>query len=172
MNLKTGWAGAFVNKQIFAVVATKRVTCRYYYAGKENLKNKVPTIVLFDGVCNLCNSAVAFFIRHDKKAYLQFSSLQSNYAQQLLQNAHLKGGPLKTIVLLEKNKLFIKSDAALKIVSRLNGLYPPAVYIYICTKTPPELDQYDVIARNRYRWFGKQETCMVPDANIKARFIG
>lgn len=141
------------------------------------------TIIFFDGICNFCNSSVNFIIKRDKKNYFKFASLQSEFAQNFLKSHNLvpKSLPwqvrngktekkLDSIILFENNKLYIKSSAALQIAKHLNGLWK---IFYILIIIPPFIRNflYDIIAKNRYKLFGKRESCMIPDERIKDRFI-
>jgi predicted DCC family thiol-disulfide oxidoreductase YuxK len=122
-------------------------------------------IVLFDGVCNLCNGSVQFIIRHDTKDYFRFDSLQSHN-----QKGNRIPEDYDSIILIENGKHYYRSTAALRITRRLNGLWK-LLYIFIIV--PPFIRNavYDFIARNRYRWFGKQDVCMMPSAELKGKFL-
>lgn len=127
-------------------------------------------IVLFDGVCNLCNGSVQFVIKRDTADYFRFAALQSETGQKLLQQSGLPANQLSTFVFIEKGKHYTQSTAALKVARRLNGLWP-LLYVFIIV--PPFIRNfiYRLIANNRYRWFGKQESCMIPKPELKAKFI-
>ncbi len=116
--------------------------------------NENQSIVLFDGVCNLCNSAVAFIIKRDKKKIFKLSPLQSSLSEELNQEFHFNQLQLNSIVLIENNKVYYKSTAALRIVKKLSG---PIRLLYIFIFIPPFIRDavYMVIAKNRYLWFGK-----------------
>lgn len=116
--------------------------------------NENQSIVLFDGVCNLCNSAVAFIIKRDKKKLFKLAPLQSSFSKELNQQFHFKQPHLNSIILIENNKVYYKSTAALKVVKKLSG---PIKLLYILIVIPPFIRDavYMVIAKNRYRWFGK-----------------
>ncbi|MBM3427589.1 MAG: thiol-disulfide oxidoreductase DCC family protein [Bacteroidetes bacterium] len=126
-------------------------------------------VVLYDGVCHLCNGAVQFIIRHDKKNKFVFTSLQSEVAQKRLREIHFKNS-LNTIVLLKGTTHFEKSDAVLEIVKNLSGAWP---LLYALKIVPRFLRDalYSIIARNRYRWFGKSEVCIVPSQEISHLFL-
>ena len=126
-------------------------------------------IIFFDGVCNLCNQSVLFVIRHDKKGKFNFAPLQSDYAQQKLNGFHYATQELNTILLLKNGKLFQKSSAVLKICRGLSGLWP-LLYGLIIIPTFVRNVLYDWVARNRYKWFGKKQECMIPTPELKARF--
>jgi predicted DCC family thiol-disulfide oxidoreductase YuxK len=117
--------------------------------------NENQSIVLFDGVCNLCNAAVAFIIKRDKKKIFKLSPLQSSFSESLNDQYHLNQPQLNSIVLIENNKVYYKSTAVLRVVKKLSG---PIKYLYIFIIVPPFIRDavYSVIAKNRYRWFGKR----------------
>lgn len=127
-------------------------------------------IILFDGVCNLCNASVQFIIQQDKKNYFKFASIQSEAGQKLLKKYNIDASIKDSIVLIENNRSYIKSTATFRIVKHLNGLYP-LLYGFIIV--PPFIRNavYDVIAKNRYTWFGRKETCMIPSTEIRSKFI-
>jgi predicted DCC family thiol-disulfide oxidoreductase YuxK len=123
-------------------------------------------IVLFDGVCNLCNAAVRFILARDPQGRFRFASLQSDVARRLLKG----DGPPETIVLIEAGKIYAKSTAALRIA---RGLRFPWPLFYGLAVVPLFLRDlvYDWVARNRYRWFGKRDTCMLPTPETRGRFL-
>lgn len=127
-------------------------------------------IIFFDGVCNLCNSAVQFVIKRDPHAYFKFASLQSSLARELLPQYGVDPAELESILLLENEKLKKKSTAALNISRKLSGIWPIMVVFKIIPSPVRDLI-YDWIARNRYQWFGKRDQCMVPSPEMNARFI-
>lgn len=127
-------------------------------------------ILLFDGVCNLCNGTVQWVIEHDPGAKFRFASLQSETGQQLLQAHHLPTGELNTVVLVDGGKAYTRSDVPLRIVGKLGGLWPILQAFYIVPR-PLRNAVYDWIARNRYRWFGKKEACWLPTPELKERFL-
>lgn len=117
--------------------------------------NENQSIVLFDGVCNLCNSAIRFIIKRDKEKIFKLSPLQSSFSEDLNQQFHFKQPDLNSIILIENNKVYYKSTAVLRVVKKLNG---PIKILYIFIIIPPFIRDavYMVIAKNRYRWFGKR----------------
>ncbi len=125
-------------------------------------------IVLFDGVCNLCDNTVQFLLRHDLKKRLTFASQQSEAGQELLLRFGLP--TLEGLVLLEGRKIFTGSDAALRLFRHLGG-YWPALEVLRVFPRPLREWVYRFIARNRYRWFGKKDACMVPTPEVRARFL-
>jgi predicted DCC family thiol-disulfide oxidoreductase YuxK len=126
-------------------------------------------VVLFDGVCNLCNSSVNFIIDRDRKAYFQFAPLQSEYAARLLGDAAPKGEP-GSILLWEGGHLYSHSTAALRIARRLDGVWKLGAVGMIAPR-PLRDAVYRWIARNRYRWFGRTEACRRPTPALRARFL-
>lgn len=134
----------------------------------DNLENK--SIIFFDGVCNLCNASVNFVIKHDKKAQFLFASFQSDAAKEILLHFNLKNFDSETVILVEGQKLYDKSTAALKIAKRLDGGFKLFYAFLILPKNFRDWI-YDLIAKNRYRWFGKRENCIIPSAKLKNRFL-
>lgn len=128
-------------------------------------------VVLFDGVCNLCNGSVNWLIDHDKKNKFQFASLQSDYGQKVIAQFQLQGDHMDTVLLQEGDKIFMRSEAILRICKNLGGIY---LLLYALIITPAFIRDfvYKIVANNRYRWFGKQETCRVPSPELKEKFLG
>lgn len=125
-------------------------------------------IVLFDGVCNLCNASVNFIIDRDPKATFSFASIQSEFAQQTLAACGRPSSHFDSMVLIEGGRCYTKSTAALRIARELSGwklLYP-----LILVPRPIRDFVYDFVARNRYRWFGRAETCRIPTPDMRRRF--
>lgn len=127
-------------------------------------------IILFDGVCNLCNRAVDFLLRHDRTGSLLFASLQSQHGERLLREAGLPKGDLDSFVFIEDNRVSMRSTAALRVMKALGGFWK-LPYIFIVIPAPLRDAIYRWVARNRYRWFGKRETCRIPTDAEKARFL-
>lgn len=128
-------------------------------------------ILLFDGVCNLCNGFVQFVILRDKAGYFQFASLQSEEGQALLEQHGLDKTALSTVVLIERGKAYTHSAVALRVAPHLDGFWGWARIFWLI---PVGIRDwiYNWIAKNRYRWFGKKEQCMLPRPEWKERFIG
>ena len=126
-------------------------------------------IILFDGVCNLCNHSVQFIIKRDPKGHFKFASLQSEIGQKLVEQYGIPKG-IESIIYIEKDKVYIKSSAALRISRKLNGYWR---YLTILSILPSSFRDffYDVIAKNRYKWFGKKESCLLPTIETKKRFL-
>jgi predicted DCC family thiol-disulfide oxidoreductase YuxK len=127
-------------------------------------------ILLFDGVCNLCSGTVQFIIEHDKKALFRFASLQSEAGQNLLLQHQVPTKNLESVVLIHKNRIFTHSDAPLEIAYLLGGFWRLA-YVFKIIPSFFRNGIYNWIARNRYRWFGKEESCWLPTAALRARFL-
>ncbi len=128
------------------------------------------SIILFDGVCNLCNGAVQFVIKHDKQKHFMFASLQSDAGQQLLKQHQLPQQNFNSFILIENNKAFIKSTAALMVAKQLSGIIK-LLYGFIIVPPFIRNSVYNFIAKNRYKWFGKKDTCMMPTQNLTSRFL-
>ena len=128
------------------------------------------TIVLFDGVCNLCNAAVNFLIDHDPGGRLKFGSLQSEAVRPLLERNGLRTDYLDSFVLIDEGQVYRRSDAALRTARRLGGAWR-LLWIFSLLPRPLRDAAYDWIATNRYRWFGKREACRIPTPELEARFI-
>lgn len=128
-------------------------------------------LVLFDGVCNLCNSSVQFIIRNDKKNTFLFTPLQSIAGKEIIKTYNVDTSKTDSILLYsKKNGLSIKSTAALNIAKHLRA---PINFLIIFFVVPKFVRDwvYDLIARNRYSWFGKQNECMIPTLELKAKFL-
>jgi predicted DCC family thiol-disulfide oxidoreductase YuxK len=130
----------------------------------------MPAVVLFDGVCNFCNSTVSFIIERDPAGYFRFAALQSELAQRILADHRLPPGLFKNIVLLEEGICYTRSTAALRILRRLRS---PLVLLYVLILVPRSIRDvaYDWFARHRYRWFGKRSECFIPSPEIRSRFL-
>jgi predicted DCC family thiol-disulfide oxidoreductase YuxK len=132
-------------------------------------KNK--KIILFDGVCNLCNNAINFIIEHDKKDVFRFASLQSELGQKLVLERGIDPDILDTIILIEPGIVYYeKSTAALKIAKDLSGGYSFLQYFLFLPKFIRD-GVYNLVASNRYKWFGKKESCMIPTPELKGKFL-
>lgn len=127
-------------------------------------------VILFDGVCNLCNASVQFVIERDSKKQFFFASLQSETGQSVLQKHGLPTTHFNTLLLIEDGILYTQSSAALKIARHLDGLWK-AMYVFIIIPSFIRNKVYDFIAANRYKWFGKQESCWLPTPELKQRFL-
>lgn len=127
-------------------------------------------IILFDGVCNLCNSSITFVIKHDPNDLFRYAPLQSNIGKSLLEKHQIDPEKVDSIILVDQEKAYIKSSAALHIARSLSGAYPLLAIFLIIPAFLRNL-VYDYIARNRYKWYGKKESCMIPTPALKAKFL-
>lgn len=127
-------------------------------------------IILFDGVCNLCNGAVNFVIERDKKNVFKFAALQSEVGRELASKYEIDTAALDSIILIDGDTHYQKSTAALRIARELSGGYP-LLYGFMVLPKFLRNAVYDYIARNRYKWFGKKENCMIPTPELKSRFL-
>ena len=128
------------------------------------------SIILFDGVCNLCNSAVIFVIKRDKKNLLRFAPLQSETAHRLLANYNIQIQGMKSFIFIEEGKLYTQSTAALKVCRYFTGLWP-LLYGFIIIPSFARDGLYRWIAKNRYKWFGQKNECMIPTPKLQAKFL-
>ena len=127
-------------------------------------------IILFDGVCNLCNGAVTFVIKRDKKNMFKFAALQSEAGQHLISKYNIDTSKVDSIILIDREKFYSKSSAALHIAKNLSGAYPLLFGFMIVPKFIRNWI-YDYVAKNRYKWFGKKESCMIPTPELKEKFL-
>jgi predicted DCC family thiol-disulfide oxidoreductase YuxK len=127
-------------------------------------------IILFDGICNLCNGAVQFVIRHDPGEIFLFASLQSEAGQQLLKQYNLPATDFGSFTLVQDNKVYTKSTGALKVAKQIKGAWSSLSVFIIVPKFIRDA-VYTWIAKNRYRWFGKKDSCMIPTPELKGRFL-
>lgn len=128
------------------------------------------SIIFFDGVCNLCNASIDFVIQRDKYDQLLVGALQEDLSRKILSNFKVREDYLDSLVLLEKGVIYYKSSAALKIAKHLSGLWP-ALYLLIFIPKFLRDPIYNWIGNNRYRWFGKKNTCRLPTPAEKAKFL-
>ncbi|SFL36441.1 Predicted thiol-disulfide oxidoreductase YuxK, DCC family [Gracilibacillus orientalis] len=126
-------------------------------------------IILFDGVCNFCSSSVQFIIKRDPVHKFQFASLQSDVGQQLLTKYQVSQD-MDSMVLIEKDRVYTKSTAALRIAKELKGAYQ-LLSIFLIIPKPIRDIFYNILANNRYRWFGKKNQCMLPKPEDRQRFL-
>ena len=130
-------------------------------------------IILFDGICNYCIGWVNFIIKHDKKKKFMFCSLQSETAKNLLSKNNFLSAQqqMETVVLIQNANYFFKTDVTIMIAKNFGGWWWSVAILL--TIIPPFIRNffYDIIAHNRYKWFGKKESCMIPTPDIKSRFL-
>ena len=126
-------------------------------------------IVLFDGVCNFCNQSVQFIIKRDPSQRFQFASLQSDMGEKLKTEIAIPE-QIDSLILIEKERYFTKSTAALKIARHLKGP-TRLLYVFIAIPKPIRDFFYQILAKNRYKWFGKRDSCMIPTPKERQRFL-
>ncbi len=129
-----------------------------------------PSIILFDGVCNFCNHWVNFIIKRDKKKQFRFASLHSETARRLLANYQYDNKSIDTVILIEEGKIYTHSTAAIRICKKLSGAWPLLYCLIIFPRFIRDW-QYKFVAKRRYAWFGKSETCRIPSAGEKELFL-
>lgn len=128
-------------------------------------------IILFDGICNLCDSSIQFIIKHDKNDVFRFVALQSDFGQEIIKYIGVDISKTDSIILYEPGKAYYyKAEAALKIAKELGGIYVAISWFSILPKTLTN-SVYDYIAKNRYKWYGKKDACMIPTPELKAKFL-
>lgn len=128
-------------------------------------------IILFDGVCNLCNGAVQFAIKRDKKDVFRYAPLQSALGEKMIAERGIDSSLIDSMILVEPGKAyFLKSTAALRIAQEFGGLWR---LLRVLELFPAGLRNsvYDLVAKNRYKWFGKKEACMIPTPELQAKFL-
>ena len=129
-------------------------------------------IILFDGVCNLCNGAIQFVLKRDKKDVFRYAALQSGIGQQMISERGIDTSITDSIILVEPGvAYYTKSEAALEIAREFGGLWPLFQIFKWMPATLRDL-VYDFVARNRYSWFGKKDQCMIPTPELQAKFLG
>ena len=127
-------------------------------------------IILFDGVCNFCNGAINFIIKRDKKRIFRYAPLQSEIGQRLLEQYGFSTTELNSFVLIENGKAYKKTTAALHVYPKLGGGWTLMKLLWAFPSFLRDI-VYNIIAANRYRWWGKKETCMVPSAEVRSLFL-
>lgn len=127
-------------------------------------------VVVFDGVCNLCNTVVQTIIRGDPDGRFQFASLQSEVGRRLLEQHGMNTLEPETVVLIRDGRAFTMSDAVLEIVRHMRFPYPLLLVGYVLPRFIRDA-LYRVVARNRYRWFGRRDSCMMPTSDLRRRFL-
>jgi predicted DCC family thiol-disulfide oxidoreductase YuxK len=127
-------------------------------------------IILFDGVCNLCNGFVQFIIARDPAAHFRFAALSSDTARALLKESGVSEPIPDTVVLVEDGRVYFRSDAPLRVARRLTFPWPLAAVFLVVPRFLRDRI-YDFVASHRYRWFGKQDTCLLPTPELQNRFL-
>ena len=133
-------------------------------------KQLTHSIILFDGVCNLCNEAVNFVIKRDTGNVFKFTPLQEKQGVLLLKTHAVDTQKLDSIVLIENEKVYVKSSAALRIARKMSNLWP-LFFVFLIIPSFIRDGVYDFIAKNRYKWFGKKEQCMIPTPGLREKFL-
>ena len=133
-------------------------------------KQLTHSIILFDGVCNLCNGAVNFVIKRDPRNVFKFTPLQEKQGVLLLKTHAVDTQKLDSIVLIENEKVYVKSSAALRIARKMSNLWP-LFFVFLIIPSFIRDGVYDFIAKNRYKWFGKKEQCMIPTQGLREKFL-
>ena len=133
-------------------------------------KQSTHSIILFDGVCNLCNGAVNFVIKRDPRNVFKFTPLQEKQGVLLLKKHAVDSRKLDSIVLIENGNVYIKSSAALRIARKMSNLWP-LFFVLLIIPSFIRDGVYDFIAKNRYKWFGKKEQCIIPTPGLKEKFL-
>ncbi|MEJ1517465.1 thiol-disulfide oxidoreductase DCC family protein [Bacillus cereus] len=126
-------------------------------------------IVLFDGECNVCDRSVQFIIKRDPIGLFKFASLQSDIGKELL-NKYNAPNDLSSLVLIENNNCYLKSSAALRVTKNLKGAWK-LLYLLLVVPKPLRDYFYSIMAKNRYKWFGKKDSCMLPSPEVRKRFL-
>lgn len=129
-----------------------------------------PSIVLFDGVCNFCNASVNFIMARDPMFVFRFAPLQSDKGREFLQKFDLSTEDLDTMVLIQDGRAYTRSTAALRIAEKLTGLWP-MLYAFIVVPRFIRDGVYKIVAKNRYKWWGKKDSCRIPTPEDRARFL-
>jgi len=127
-------------------------------------------VILFDGLCNLCNNSIRFIIKHDRKKAFVFSAIQSDTGQAITGSNLQTENNLYSILLLYRGEIYDRSEAMLKVAEIIGGMWAMASIFRILPRSFRDT-LYDFVARRRYRWFGKRDSCMLPDEEIKSRFL-
>ncbi len=134
------------------------------------IENKEYSVVLFDGICNFCNSSINFIIDRDYKDRFRFAALQSEKGKELMKQFGLDSENLKTIILIENGRFYTKTTAALRIAKHLKGIWK---FSYVFIIIPPFIRNiaYIIISKYRYRWFGKKNACRIPLPEEREKFL-
>jgi predicted DCC family thiol-disulfide oxidoreductase YuxK len=127
-------------------------------------------IILFDGVCNFCDASINFIIRQDKKTVFRFAALQSKAGQELLEKYRLPQTKINSFILIDRGKVYNRSAAGFKVYGKLPWYWKWTQIFWIVPRFITDA-VYDFIAKNRYKWFGKKEECMIPTPEVRNRFL-
>lgn len=135
----------------------------------ENLEEN-EAVLLFDGVCNLCNGSVQFIIKHEKSSVLKFAAIQSEAGQKLLSQYNINPEYTNSVILIKEGKVYTESDAVFKTSQFLKFPFSLGRFLVVVPK-PIRNFIYRKVAKNRYRWFGKKDSCMIPTPDLRNRFL-
>ena len=127
-------------------------------------------VVIFDGVCKLCTGSLTFILRHEAAQELRFAPMQSAAGKQLMQKFGIDPAQMKTFVVIADGRAYVRSDAAIRVSRFLRGGWRLLGMVRVVPR-PIRDYVYDLVARNRYRWFGRHDTCIVPTSELESRFI-
>ena len=127
-------------------------------------------VLLFDGVCNVCNEYVQFILKRDSKGFFRFASLQSDAGKAILRKYNLPTDTIDTVVMIENQIAYTRSDVGIRMTRYMGGLWPLLYGLIIIPKAIRDAI-YNWIAKNRYKWFGKKESCMIPNPKWRDRFL-
>ena len=135
-----------------------------------SISKKNTKVILFDGVCNLCNNSVKLIIKNDKSNIFKFAPLQGKYGIKIQNRYNINTTEINSIILIDGKKTYAKSSAALRIAKDLRA---PFFLFFVFIIVPVFIRNfiYDLIAKNRYKWFGKMESCMIPSNELKSKFF-
>jgi predicted DCC family thiol-disulfide oxidoreductase YuxK len=128
-------------------------------------------IILFDGICNLCEASIVYVIKHDKKDIFRFVALQSDLGQRIVKHIGINSNHLESVILYEPGvAYYYKSSAALEIANGLKGIFTLATLFQILPTVLRDY-VYDYVAKNRYKWYGKKQECLVPNEEVVSKFL-
>lgn len=170
-------ANIIVNDEVSCKVETRELRSKHINVLQRNfafIMNDAAEItqpvILFDGLCNLCNKAIQFIIKRDRKSIFYFASLQSDFGRSLLQRFNLPVDTFDSFILLKNGKIYLKSTAALLVAKELSGAWRLLIFFMII---PAFIRNsfYEVIANNRYKWFGRNRACWTPSPMLRHRFL-
>ncbi len=133
-------------------------------------QDEVGPIVLFDGVCNFCEGSVRFVLERDRRAHFRFAALQSEAGRARLRRVGLSADHIEGLVVVDGSRVYTKSGAALRVARGLPGAWP-LLWIFYAVPAVLRDAVYDAFATRRYRWFGRRDSCLVPSAEVRARFL-
>ena len=136
----------------------------------KNTEKSHDPVLLFDGVCNLCNSSVQFILTHEKNEKLKFAAIQSESGKELLSRYHIDAAQTDSVIFIENGKVYFMSDAVLTLTRYLKSPWNLSKNFLALPRSIRDFI-YKRIAKNRYRWFGKKETCMIPTPALRKRFL-